>query len=238
MHLATGTFAGVKAHYRPETSDPDVLREVLERRVYVRKRSGFDVLPGERWLDLGANVGAFALYCASKEAYVTSYEPVAESFAVLERNIKQGAAKRFVKAVQAAVTTAEERTVSFYASSKPGAHSRCTMYPRRGYTLIATFKNVNIRSLARTKFDGIKMDIEGGEAPILDADALPQCKKLVLEYHTSVDSSLVNFAHRMKILRKRFKVVKYPSEFDKLIAQKETTYRPRYDGMVFAWDPK
>lgn len=47
---------------------------------------GFEISPGERVVDVGANVGAFAVLAASRGAHVEAYEPHPETFAHLRRN--------------------------------------------------------------------------------------------------------------------------------------------------------
>lgn len=48
---------------------------------------GFGIEPGDRVVDAGANVGAFAVLAARSGAVVTAYEPQAQTFAALERNV-------------------------------------------------------------------------------------------------------------------------------------------------------
>ena len=60
---------------------------------------GFDISPGDSVVDVGANVGAFAVLAASRGARVTAYEPHPETFAYLEHN----AGALGVRCVQAAV---------------------------------------------------------------------------------------------------------------------------------------
>src|SRR5690349_1246697 len=89
MKLAERNLGGtppVIAYYRPGSSDEDVLKEVIDRHAYRRKKDGFEVELGERWLDLGANIGAFALYCRLHGARAVCYEPEPDCFSILEKN--------------------------------------------------------------------------------------------------------------------------------------------------------
>lgn len=83
--------------------------------------------------------------------------------------------------------------------------------------------------LAGRKFDGIEMDIGGAEAGLLDDDLIPECRKLVLEYHTSRDQSMDNLRRRLAYLKSRFRTVRYPPELDRLVAAggHTTTYFDR-----------
>ena len=244
MELATRPHGGLTVHYRKGTkadgsSDEQALAEVLKKRAYRRIRSGFDVLAGERWLDLGANIGAFALYCLSQRAEADCYEPDPECFAILSKNVEVNRAPGVVFNLHnSAVTAFDSKTVSFRTSDNPENRYRGTVMggdvhvPDR-YIECPPVKNTYIGKLAKLKYDGVKMDIEGSEGPIFDSGIFPQCEKLVLEYHTSRDSSVKHLKKRLAYLKKRFKVVKYPSAYDKAIESGATEYRPRFDLLIF-----
>jgi hypothetical protein len=80
---------GITAYYRPGASDERVLREVITKATYRRSSIGFDVRQGETWLDLGANIGAFALYCKLNHATAVCYEPDPDCFALLTLNVPE-----------------------------------------------------------------------------------------------------------------------------------------------------
>jgi FkbM family methyltransferase len=231
-----------KIWYRPETeSDKQAIDEVLVRRAYRRVRSGFDVEPGERWLDLGANIGAFAVYCRSRAATAVCFEPEPGCFRVLTKNAGLG-----FTCFQQAVTASKEPTLRFVKSANPLNHYRGTTLDVQGYVELPPVANFFAGDLAKLsahstgggEFSGIKMDIEGAEGPILDAWLLPRTKKLVMEYHTSRDSSVQHLKARLNQLKRRFEHVLYPSAYDKAIASGAETFRPRFDQLIFAWSPK
>jgi len=217
---------GTVAYYREGTSDFNTLKEVLETKCYGR----IGVMPGEHWLDLGANVGAFALYAASQGARTTCYEPDAECFKMLTKNVSELST---CVGHNSAVTASKEKLIKFYKSPREASESRNTVFHRHGYKEYSTVYNKFVGTLG--KFDGIKMDIEGSEGPILDAGLLPKCNKFVMEYHSSVDDSLSNFFRRIKYLKTLFKRVEYSKEFDRAKEQKLERYKPFFDRNVFAW---
>ena len=195
--------------YRQNTTDLNVLKEVLEKKGYSRPKLKFDVEPGEHWLDLGANIGAFSLYCVEKKAGFHAFEPDISNFKILMQNV--GWAARTIGSAsiieRKAVTVTEGPTITFW---KDKSHSRRSCYynknKRKGYQV----SNLPARSLVGLRmYDGVKMDIEGSEGPIIDCRFLPKCKKLVLEYHTSVDPSVENLARRIRILQDMFDHVHY-----------------------------
>lgn len=244
MRTRTRTFEGLKVHYRPgikndPSSDEQALEEVLVRRAYRRTRSGFDVEQGERWLDLGANIGAFALYCRLRGAQAVCYEPEPGCFGLLQKN-----AKGF-KLINAAVTAHSAEFISFSKSSNPQNNYRNTECVVRGYVPIPPVRNVYGGVLTGQKFDGVKMDIEGSEGPLIDDWLLPHCSKLVMEYHTSRDPEGAHLVNRLAILKQHFEHIHYPTMFKKLERYYEEPgadlpkgFPPRYDQLIFCWGPK
>lgn len=222
---------------RESGSDLDAIQEVIERRCYRRAKIGFDVEQGEHWLDLGANIGAFAMYCRLRGATATSFEPDPECFTLLKKNTPRSWSK-----FNAAVSASTKRKLQFYSSPNPDNRYRGTVadQPPARYVLEREVENTWAGDLAGPwspkTFDGIKMDIEGAEGPIIDKELLPPCKKLVMEYHTSRDPSAENLLRRLGILRNYFNYVKYPKIYDGMIMERKPA--PRYDQLIFCWGPK
>jgi FkbM family methyltransferase len=212
------------------SSDEQAATEVLVRHVYRRVSWGFDVLPGELWLDLGANVGAYAVYCRSKGANAVCYEPDVDNFRILQRN----ATGRFTCRPYA-VTASKAPEIQFWRSKNPQNNYRGTEHQVHGYLEHVPVLNLWAGELKRERYCGVKMDIEGSEGPILDEWLMPRCDKLVMEYHTSRCSEVAALARRLKILKQHFKEVRYPKAFDAVIASGETHYRPRFDQTIFCW---
>lgn len=221
---------GKKIYCRPG-GDERILKEVLGG-IYRRKSIGFDVEQDEMWLDLGANIGAFAVYCELRGARVHSYEPDRECFAILKKNLSKRS-----KAFNFAVTASPADRLVLFSSPVEDNHSRGTIIPVRGYTH-TTVLNLNARELKASRVHGVKMDIEGSEGAILDQWLLPYCAKLCLEYHTSRDPFIKNLARRLKEIKRRFKVVAYPPEFDRAIASGAEIFKSHFDRMIFAKDPR
>ena len=214
-------------YYRP--GDESILAEVLEKQTY--KRRYFDILPGERWLDLGANIGAFALYCLLHGAIAECYEPDPACFEILIKNVPDCICH------QSAVTYSTLEKIQFFQSNK-NTHSRGTIYPVRGYCAQNSVPNTYAGTLCSQFFDGVKMDIEGSEGPILDDWLLPKCSKLVLEYHNSRDPSTANLAQRLKQLNRKFKQVRYPKKYDHAIESGVPIFRSFRDRLIYCWEPR
>lgn len=227
--------------YRPGTSDDSVMHEILETQWYRRKHLGFDVEQGEHWLDLGANIGVFALLCWLKGATATCYEPQEDNFKILARNLKGFAkadppSKGLWIADRSAVTHLNQPTVPFFRGRSEADYARYST-DKTIFPLDYKVPNVSIRGLEQTPpWDGIKLDIEGAEHPILDAELLPPCRKLAMEYHIRKYPNMADFRRRMKYLKSLFKVVHYAPSLDK--GYPGDKYPGAFDRMVFCLDPK
>jgi FkbM family methyltransferase len=217
--------ATTKFWYRPGTSDEGVMKENLVTRIYRNSQKKIDVLPDQMWLDLGANIGAFALYCWLHRCYVCCYEPVNSCYAILERNIEGMIGS---KCYHTAVTVSTDPMLTFYGAKSGSDYQRGTIHPTR--QVIGELRNRHISSISPKKYDGVKMDIEGSEFGILDAKLLPPCDTLLMEYHITKDKSMVNFRKRMKYLRTLFSLVTYPGRLDK--PYPDDTYPGWFDRMV------
>mgnify|MGYP003656944234 CR=1 FL=1 len=73
MKLEQDEIKGIKFWHRTGFSDLKTFEEVIGRGTYLKR--GMQILPGERWMDCGGNVGAFALLACSLGAEVVVYEP-------------------------------------------------------------------------------------------------------------------------------------------------------------------
>lgn len=224
---------------RGEGSDTDVLKEVIERRCYRKPSIGFTTEPGETWLDLGANIGAFAAYCYLCGAVAECYEPEPSCFELLRKNINLD---NFYLHNEA-VTTSRHHQLRSVRSNNPENNYRLTFLTDKApdrYVPAGEMQNLHVGKLfnqkteRRTypaKWDGAKLDIEGSELAMIDEGFIPDVHKLVMEYHFSRDDgSMANFHRRMKILRKHFDVVSYAPSLDH---QKTGKYPGRFDINVF-----
>jgi FkbM family methyltransferase len=238
MTLATRSYGdGIIAYFRSNTSDEAVLNEVIDQRIYRRKRIDFDVEKGERWLDLGANIGAFAIYCRIKGAIATCYEPDPDCFRILRLNAPD------FKCHELAVTARAESHLPFWKGKLSNNFSKATSIPSPNLPTHGELPNMHASLLMNENYDGIKMDIEGAEGELIDKWLLPPCEKLCMEYHSSRDKSIENLKRRLDILKERFKIVSYPPEFDRIIAAggnesyagHQMTY---FDRMMFCRDPR
>jgi FkbM family methyltransferase len=192
------------------------LNEIYLDRVY-------DV-PGVEWaacrsvLDLGANVGIFGLYVASRapQAAIHCYEPESTNFAILERNLAQAGAR--ARAYKMAVS-AESGTgfLDIHGGSTEFALS--ANGSGNGSERVECVDLDRVFALAGVEeFDFVKMDIEGAERDILArcSDAqLKRMRALSLEWHHP--------RAELETLAERFRRLGFKAEIE--IVDGHVTYR-------------
>ena len=165
--------------------------------------AGFAIASGDRIVDGGANVGAFAVLAARAGGLVTAYEPHPETFSHLERNT----AGLGVRCVQAAlVAEAAESTVAL-AVGGTATH----------YRVGAGDETVHVPAVALTEAIGdgcdlLKLDVEGSEFELLTgtpADVLARARRIACEVHpwagepAALSERLEAAGHRVEVRSKR-----------------------------------
>jgi FkbM family methyltransferase len=145
---------------------------------------GFVPRPGWRVVDIGANVGIFAMLAASRGARVVCYEPHPESF----RRLREHTAKWPVECHPAAAVGRAQPTVSLYVHAR---HTRNTVTPpsaqRRpeyGPTVLDV-PAVSVEEILAQPCDLLKVDCEGGEFELFAnaGPALRNAHRIIAELH-------------------------------------------------------
>jgi FkbM family methyltransferase len=166
--------------------------------------AGFGIERGDRVLDGGANVGAFAVLAARAGGLVVAYEPHPETFRHLERNT----AGLEVRCVQAAlVAEANEPTAALAVGSRADTHHRVG----------AGDETVDVPAVALTEAIGdgcdlLKLDVEGSEFELLTGtrtDVLARARRIACEVHpwagepAALCERLEAAGHRVEVRSKR-----------------------------------
>lgn len=138
---------------------------------------GFEISPGERVVDVGANVGAFAVLAARQGATVDAYEPHPETFVHLERNT----AGLAVRCVRAAVVAAppEGGTTALETSRESDTRHRLG---EGGIAVPA----VSLAEVIEPGCDLLKLDCEGAEFELVGgtpAEAWRGVRRVACEVH-------------------------------------------------------
>jgi FkbM family methyltransferase len=163
-----------------------VLNEIFLDGVY--DVPGVDLAKCRSVLDIGANVGMFALYVLSRapQARVYCFEPSSHTFSVLERNIEANHAR--IKPFRVAVAGSNGvahlsltgNSVEFALAGAGPATERVECVD-----LQRVFELTGVET-----FDFVKMDIEGAEREVFAAtsdELLTRIHALALEWHHSWD---------------------------------------------------
>jgi len=199
---------------RPNTTDEQVIKEVLVKNQYEKKAIPFLIEEGDVFLDAGSNIGLFSINAATlvDKIKIYAFEPEPDNFKLLNDNIVLNNLGHKVKTFQKALST-KESVMDLYLGRTAYQKYRHTLRPVRGRESIKV-KVVDIRNiLEKFKINAIKMDIEGAEIEILEA--ITDWKKyginkLVFEYDFDQDKSIDRFNKIIKQLKKSFNTIKYP----------------------------
>lgn len=198
---------GLRFQVRPGTSDAQAIKEVVTEKGYQRKY--FQIEQGERWLDLGANIGAFSCFAAQKGADVDAYEPEPDNAALTRANLRLNG---FPDRVHEAAVVADTETrdhLNFYLSNTTYGNWRHSLYKTKNKRAIQV--PVQHISTALANCDAVKMDIEGAEIDILSSlGDWQNVRKLCFEYHFDVNSEIALFESIITRLRKTFTEVRSP----------------------------
>jgi FkbM family methyltransferase len=173
---------GVTLRYRLNRGDMQSLREVWIDEVY---RLPFDVAP-KLLVDLGANIGLSSVWLARQYGCTTivAIEPSPENARLARMNLELNNIKAEV--VEAAVG-ASDGTVFFSDEQDSNVgHVASSGRPVRQVSMKSVLEGLG----AGAVIDLIKMDIEGGEGPLLEATAdlawLGRVRSIIAETHRDI----------------------------------------------------
>ena len=201
-------FARSDARCRDET----IVREVVGDGAYERPAMGFEVVPGETWLDVGAHIGVFSSLCLQAGADVVAVEPDADNFRLLlangALNAVHDAAAEFT-ALNVAVTDRHEasttlfrhpRGIAFRHSTERRLISREPDWPTAAVAATSLQRLIDDHAV-----DGVKIDAQGAEVGAVESVAdWRRVRKLVLEYDFEYRPSLPKFHAFVARLRTHF----------------------------------
>jgi FkbM family methyltransferase len=183
-------WEGRDVYYRPGTTDPLVLQQVLlksgrKAEYYLPPRFQPNVI-----LDIGSNIGASILYFHHRfpNASIVGFEPHPDTFAVLQKNVSD---LPQVSVLNCGLGTANTlikvpgESVNFGAFSTKG---RQRAQPEKRGMIECQVRRLDdvLRELGLYRVDLIKIDCEGAEADVitgLSPQILEQCQWIVGELH-------------------------------------------------------
>ncbi|MBI2822200.1 MAG: FkbM family methyltransferase [Acidobacteria bacterium] len=172
--------SGLQFQVRPGTDDRHVIFEIFADQIY-----RVNVSPGDVVIDIGAHIGCFSLWVASKGAQVLAFEPFPENFAALQRNLQLNRITR-VQPYQMAVS--DRRGVRRLVLPDNAAHTgRYSFHPGRGARTVEV-SCVSLDDIISehqlTRIDVLKIDCQGSEYEILyhtSPGTLAKTRSIVME---------------------------------------------------------
>jgi FkbM family methyltransferase len=197
---------GLKLRLKPSAGESFTFYENLIRRDYLSR--GITLNEGSTVVDIGANIGAFAVLAASivgPKGRVIAYEPVAGTFERLKENVALNKLTN-VECHRAAIDR-EEGTVTIRVAAK-SALSTAHCFDKEGdnaatetvpcHTLDRIFEDHQIE-----RINLLKVDCEGGEHGIFET-LTPGCAaridQIAMEVHQVKGRSLEQLGEKLRAL--------------------------------------
>jgi FkbM family methyltransferase len=171
---------GLDLHYRLNSGDLQSIREVWIDECY---RLPFELAP-ERLVDLGANIGMSSLWFAHRYGCksIIAVEPSHENAELVRLNLHGNNLQADV--IEAAVGASDG--VAYFDDA---ADSNMGRVATSGRAVRMVSMNTILETLPiGVQVDVVKMDIEGGEGPLLEGDLawLGRVKSVIAEFHPAV----------------------------------------------------
>ena len=180
------THDGLSITVRQNLWDARIVREMFFDKPYIRR---ITLRPQPIVVDIGGYIGDFSIYAVRYlgAARVIVYEPTAENFELLKRNVQiNGYADRIV-AVNRAVSSSDQVTLNVRLDENDEVHVSAYFYQGAqqrklpSVTLEKLFETHRLDSI-----DLLKIDCEGGEYDIFPAipdHLFNRIENIVFEYH-------------------------------------------------------
>ena len=153
-------------------------------------------------LDGGANIGAFSVFAASRAAgaRIFAVEPFPSTFDRLEESVRANHLEDRVTCMRVALAS-EDQNVNMYAATHVDSQARQVIKPSGPDTVRVPALSLSslLERIGVAEFDLLKMDIEGGEHPVVlhtDARVLSRFKRISIEYHQTGEKKPL-FQHLM-----------------------------------------
>jgi FkbM family methyltransferase len=190
LPLASLRWHGREVFYRPATSDPLAIYQVLVRGREIAEYYLPPRLRPQVILDIGSNIGSSILFFHEQfpDALIYGFEPHPETFRVLEKNVAGISSVKIFNyglgAADAEISVPFDNAdfSRFMGSGEPADWAG----PLSPTVCQIKHAGVAAQSLGLTNVDLIKIDCEGAEYDVLTSlppDLLRRCKWIVGEMH-------------------------------------------------------
>jgi FkbM family methyltransferase len=178
---------GLRFRVRRQTCDEMFVANVVVNREY--NPPGYEIEPGDVVVDVGGNIGTFAIQAACTASRVIAVEPNADNHRLLIENVRLNKARN-VSAIQAAVSDSDGQVV-LYCTDEGGYHSiESDRMWGHGVSVPALCLDTIFDSYNVACCDFLKVDCEGAEHRIfhsLSAKTFSRIRKIAMEWHGAAD---------------------------------------------------
>ncbi len=195
---------GTVVHSPPEVDLTFLFHEVWLDKLY--EQEGYELSETDLVIDIGANIGTFAIYAASKaeKGEVLAFEPFPANADFLRRNVAESKLNNIKVFQKAVAETNEPRQLNI--SDEWIKHTLNTGISESSATSAIEIQCVTLDEVLGDKpvCDLLKIDCEGSEYEIfytLSPETLRKIRRIVGEYH-EVDSDERNGISLRKFLEK------------------------------------
>lgn len=181
--------------YTREHMDTDkiVIKEIWEEDVY-RLEDGH-LNRGGIVLDIGANIGAFSVYCASKGAEVYAVEPEPSNLEVLKANVEINNMQDRIKVIEYGVSDFDGEAV---IDNSGGCST--IKDDKSGSTIdILSFDSL-LEKYEIQGIDVLKIDIEGSEKELIlgaSRNSMNKCNYITMEFDIRTGSSIGEMVQKL-----------------------------------------
>lgn len=191
---------------RPGTSDEKAILEVFDKNAYRRRE--FQIAAGERWLDMGCNVGAFSVLAGLLGCSVRSVEAEPTNAALAARNIGANGLRPDVLHAAIVPDSHVGATVDLHVNTAPLALRRHSIMRARKKSSAVVVPARPFSSFLGQGFDCIKLNIEGAEVPILlEHQDWSPVRKIVFEWSFDAEPRMAILRQVMQRLEAAFPLV-------------------------------
>lgn len=215
------THDGLNLTIRQNLWDARIVREIFFDKPYIRR---FHLPSRPVVVDIGGYIGDFSVYAAKylEARRVVVYEPIAENFEILKRNVEGNGFGDRITAVNKAVGNAGEIVLNVQKLENDEVHVSAYWYPEAEQRRIPCDTLPDLLETHRLEsVDLLKVDCEGGEYEIfLDAPdrVFDRIRNIVFEYHR-----IEGYEAKLARILSRLQSAGYALQRDKGIV---SAYRP------------
>ena len=195
---------GITFNCRNGSADNAIAEIVIDSDEYGLAKTTLE--PAPTIIDIGANIGAFSLYANSlfKDSKIYAYEPEANNFFILKKNITENNAKNIFP-FQTAISSKKQKLKLFDIGKEDNDFTQgkntggYTLIPKNNATAVDINQTVECISLKDIfeenklkEIDLLKLDCEGAEYDIfypLPKEYFGKIKNIILESHNRNSSN-------------------------------------------------